>query len=68
MNTPKPKPKPKKLTDSQKREQVLKDFGMTISDTGIAKANAEAKKAIEKKYPGMFLPETRTTPGVNRGR
>jgi hypothetical protein len=68
MNTPKPKPKPKKLTDSQKREQVLKDFGMTISDTGIAKANAEAKKAIEKKYPGMFLPETRRTPGVNRGR
>jgi hypothetical protein len=68
MNTPKPKPKPKKLTDSQKREQVLKDFGMTISDTGIAKANAEAKKAIEKKYPGMFLPETRRTPGINRGR
>jgi hypothetical protein len=68
MNTPKPKPKPKKLTDSQKREQVLKDFGMTISDTGIAKANAEAKKAIEKKYPGMFLPETRRTPGINRAR
>jgi hypothetical protein len=68
MNTPKPKPKSKKLTDSQKREQVLKDFGMTISDTGVAKANAEAKKAIEKNYPGMFMPKTRTTPGMYRSR
>jgi hypothetical protein len=70
MNTPKPKPKPKKLTDSQKREQVLKDFGMTISDTGVAAAEAAAKKALEQKYPGMFnnLPKTRTAPGLNRGR
>jgi len=68
MATPRPTPKPKKLTDSQKREKVLKDFGMTISDTGMAKANAEAKKAIEKKYPGMYIPETRITPGMNRSR
>ena len=66
MNTPKPKPK-QKLTDSQKREKVLKDFGMTITPEAVAKANADAKKAIEKKYPGMFLPETRTTSGIKRG-
>ena len=59
MATPKPKPKPKKLTDSQKREQVLKDFGMTISDTGVAAAEAAARKAIEDRYPGMYIPETR---------
>ncbi len=34
----------------------------------MAQRRRVAKKAIEKKYPGMFLPETRTTPGVNRGR
>jgi hypothetical protein len=56
MNTP----KPKKMTESQKREQVLKDFGMTISPKGVAAAEAAARKAIEKKYPGMYIPETRT--------
>jgi len=59
MNTPKPTPKPKKLTDNQRREKVLRDFGMTISDTGMAAAEAAAKKAIEDKYPGMYIPETR---------
>jgi|LakMenEpi03Aug12_release.lakeMendotaPanAssembly.Ray.scaffolds.fasta_scaffold3832996_1 hypothetical protein len=68
MNTPKPKPKPKKLTDSQKREQVLKDFGMTISPKGVDAAEAAAKAALEKKYPGMFIPQTRRTPGINRAR
>ena len=68
MATPRPTPKPKKLTDSQKREKILRDFGMTISDTGMAKASAEAKKAIEKEYPGMFVPDTRTTPSINRAR
>jgi hypothetical protein len=63
MATPKPKPK---LTDSQIREKVLKDFGVTISPKGVAKANADAKKAIEKKYPGMFIPETRTKAGVKK--
>jgi hypothetical protein len=65
MATPKPKPK---LTNSQKREKVLKDFGATLSDTGMAAANAAAKKALEDKYPGMFIPGTRTTSGINRAR
>jgi hypothetical protein len=65
MNTPKPKPK---LTDNQKREKVLKDFGMTISPKGVAAAEAAAKAALEKRYPGMFIPQTRTAPGARRGR
>jgi len=62
MNTP----KPKKMTESQKREKVLKDFGMTISPKGVAAADAAAKKALEEKYPGMFIPQTRTTAGVKK--
>ena len=63
MNTPKPK---SKLTNNQKREKILKDFGMTISPKGVAAAEAAAKKALEQKYPGMFIPEKRTTPGIKR--
>jgi len=62
MATPKPKP------TVLRGKAAISAYEKSISDTGMAKANAEAKKAIEKKYPGMFLPETRTTPGVNRGR
>ena len=62
MATPKPKP------TILRGKAAVDAYPKSISDTGMAKANAEAKKAIEKKYPGMFLPETRTTPGVNRGR
>jgi len=57
-----------KLTDSQRREKVLRDFGMTISPKGVAAAEAAAKKAIEQKYPGMFIPEKRTTAGVKKAR
>lgn len=45
MATPKPKPK---LTNSQKREKVLKDFGMSISPKGVAAAEAAAKKHLNK--------------------
>jgi hypothetical protein len=60
MNTPKPTPKPKKLTG----EAAMKEYQKQISPQGIASANAAAKKALENRYPGMFIPETRTTPGV----
>ena len=32
----------------------------------MAKFQADAKKALEEKYPGMFIPQTRTTSGVKR--
>ena len=57
-------PKPTVL----KGKAAIDAYQKSISPEGMAKANADAKKAIEKKYPGMFIPETRTTPGVNRGR
>jgi hypothetical protein len=62
MATPKPKP------TVLRGKAAVDAYQKSISDTGMAKANTEAKKAIEKKYPGMFIPQTRTTPGVNRGR
>jgi hypothetical protein len=48
------------------REEIIKSFQKSISKKGVAASDAAAKKAIEKKYPGMFIPETRTTPGVKR--
>ena len=64
MATPKPKvtPKPKTLTG----EAAMKEYQKQISPQGLASANAAAKKALENKYPGMFIPETRTTPGVKK--
>ena len=62
MPTPKMTPKPNVL----KGEAAIKEFQKQISPQGVAKANADAKKALENKYPGMFIPETRTTPGVKK--
>ena len=64
MNNRKSTPKPKKLTEEQRLQKVLKDFGMSTSPKGVAAAEAAAKKALEKRYPGMFVPQTRNTPGV----
>ena len=62
ITKPKATPKPSKL----KGEAALKEFQKQISPEGMAKFQADAKKALEKKYPGMFIPETRTTPGVKK--
>lgn len=67
MATPKPKPKPK-LSESQKREETLKQHQKRISPEGVAAADAAAKKALEEKYPEMFIPGTRTTAGIYRAR
>jgi len=60
MPTPKMTPKPKVL----KGEAAIKEFQKQISPKGVAAAEAAAKAALEKKYPGMFIPQTRTAPGV----
>ncbi len=67
MANPKPKSKPK-LSESQKREETLKENQKRISPEGVAAADAAAKKALEEKYPGMFIPGTRTTAGIYRAR
>lgn len=53
-----PKPKPKEL----KGEAAAREYQKQISPKGMKAAEDAAKKALEKKYPGMFnnLPKTRT--------
>jgi hypothetical protein len=64
MATPKPTPKPTVL----KGKAAVDAYQKSISPKGMASASAAAKKAIEKKYPNMFIPETRTTPGIYRSK
>ena len=47
-------------------EAAIKEFQKQISPQGVAAAEAAAKKALEQKYPGMFIPEKRTTAGVKK--
>ena len=54
--------------EAKRREEILRQSQESISPSGVAAAEAAAKAAIEEKYPGMFLPETRRTPGINRAR
>jgi hypothetical protein len=65
MATPKPKatPKPSVL----KGKAAVDAYQKSITPQGMASANAAAKKALEAKYPGMFLPEVRTSTHINRG-
>jgi len=61
---PTPKPKPSVL----RGKAAIDAYKKSLTPEAIAKANAEAKKALEKKYPGMFIPETRTTSGVKKSK
>ena len=60
---PKPSPKPKKLTG----DAAIKEYQRQISPKGMASASAMQKKAIERKYPGMYTPapvtKTKKAPG-----
>lgn len=72
------KPMPKKIGGGPTKKQTLpkkitgadaiKRYQQEISPKGMAAAEAAAKKAIEDKYPGMFIPSTRKTAGVKRGK
>ena len=37
-----------------------------VSPKGVAAADASARKAIDTKYPGLYLPQIRTTAGVKK--
>jgi len=67
-DTPKKKTKPldPKFSVPLKGKDAIAEFQKEISPKGMAAAEAAAKKAIEKKYPGMFVPQTRTAPGVKK--
>ena len=62
MMNNKAKPTPKPL----KGEAAAKQWRKETSPQGVAAAAATAKKLLEQKYPGLYLTETRTTPGVRR--
>ena len=49
-----------------KGDAAAKQYKKETSPQGVAKRDADAKKALEQKYPGMFIPSTRTTPGLRR--
>ena len=54
--------------EAKAREEILKQYQESVSPESMDRFEAEARRALEKKYPGMFIPETRTTPGVRRDR
>ena len=62
MPNPKPTPKPSVL----KGKAAIDAYKKSLTPAEIAKVEALAKAALEKKYPGMFIPETRTTAGVKK--
>ena len=68
---------PKKIGATSKKEvlpgkltgnDAIKKFQKQISPKGMAKAEASAKKAIEKKYPGLFVPETKISSPRFKGK
>jgi len=58
----KPSSNKKKLTVND----AISEYQREISPRGVQAAERAAREAIEKKYPGMFIPETRTKPGVRK--
>jgi hypothetical protein len=60
MATPKPKvtPKAKPLTGAAAAEEYRKQ----VSKAGVKKAEANAKKAIDKKYPGLIKKSSNPLP------
>ena len=47
-------------------DAAAKMYRQQVSQAGVAKAHKDATAALNAKYPGMFIPETRTTPGLNK--
>jgi len=58
----------RRVSTPKKVQDILNQNQKQISPKGVAAADAAAKAALEKKYPGMFnVPTVRRTAGVNRG-
>ena len=61
---PKIGPKPKPLTGPAAVEAIQR----RVSPSGVKKAEAGAKKAIDKKYPGLYKATKEVTGKVNKSR
>jgi hypothetical protein len=62
-----PTPKSTSKVGVLRGQDALDAYQKSIRPEAVAKANLDAKKALETKYPGMFLPEVRTSTHINRG-
>lgn len=47
-------------------DAAIKAYQREISPKGMAEAEAAARKALDAKYPGLYLPQARTTAGVKK--
>ncbi len=61
MATPRPRP-------TLRGKAAIEAYKESISPAGIAAAEAAARRAIERKYPNMFIPETKIAPSTGRRR
>ena len=61
-----PVPAKKRTTKELTGKAAIDAYQRSIRPENIAKENLAAKKALEKKYPGMFLPSTRDTAGIHK--
>ena len=55
---------PKELTGAEAIAAIQK----RVSPKGVAAAEAAARKAINEKYPGLYLPETRVAKSADEAR
>jgi hypothetical protein len=55
---------PKQLTGAA----AIAELQRQVSPKGVAKAEADARKAIEKKYPGLTIPATRKAKSADLAR
>ena len=54
--------KPKPLTG----QAAIAALQKQVSPKGVASTEAKALKALNDKYPNLYLPPLRTTPGVKK--
>ena len=65
-NMPKKKPTPK--ATSLTGPAAVAELKKQVSRKGVAAAEAKARKAIEAKYPGLYIPETRIARTADEAR
>jgi hypothetical protein len=47
-------------------DAAIAEYQRQISPQGMAQADAAARKALDAKYPGLYVPPARTTAGVKK--